>query len=85
MLPRTWRQLDAFYADHRDQLGAALGAGDSHFGKHDLGRVLTVFPGKTAADLRRAIEERTTSPRTGVGLAVRHRRCACASPSSTDR
>jgi hypothetical protein len=65
VLPGTWRQLDAFYAEHRDQLGAALGAGDSHFGEHDLGRVLTVFPGRTAADLRRAIEERTTSPLRG--------------------
>jgi len=65
VLPGTWKQLDAFYADHREQLGAALGAGDSHFGEHDLGRVLTVFPGRTAADLRHAIEGRTTSPRTG--------------------
>jgi hypothetical protein len=64
VLPGTWKQLDAFYADHRDQLGAALGAGDSHFGEYDLGRVLTVFPGRTATDLRRAIEERTTSPRS---------------------
>jgi hypothetical protein len=66
VLPRTWGQLDTFYAEHKEQLGAALGAGDSHFGKHDLGRVLTVFPGRTAADLRRAIAERTTSPRSGV-------------------
>jgi hypothetical protein len=65
VLPRTWGQLDAFYADHRDQLGASLGAGDSHFGEYDLGRVLTVFPGTTAADLRKAIEGRTTSPRSG--------------------
>jgi hypothetical protein len=65
VLPRTWRLLDAFYTEHREQLGAALGAGDSHFGTHDLGRVLTVFPGSTAADLRRAIEERTTSPLSG--------------------
>jgi hypothetical protein len=62
VLPRTWGLLDAFYAEHRDRLGAALGAGDSHFGAHDLGRVLTVFPGRSAADLRRAIEDRTTSP-----------------------
>jgi hypothetical protein len=65
VLPRTWKLLDAFYADNREQLGAALGAGDSHFGAHDLGRVLTVFPGTTAVDLRRAIEERTTSPLSG--------------------
>lgn len=65
VLPRTWRLLDTFYADHRDRLGAALGAGDSHFGEHDLGRVLTVFPGNSAADLRRAIEGQTTTPITG--------------------
>jgi hypothetical protein len=65
VLPGTWKQLDVFYAGHRERLGAALGAGDSHFGEYDLGRVLTVFPGRTAADLRRAIEERTTSPRSG--------------------
>jgi hypothetical protein len=66
VLPRTWRLLDSFYSEHRDRLGAALGAGDSHFGEHDLGRILTVFPGKGAADLRRAIEERTTSPLSGA-------------------
>ncbi|MGA7988198.1 MAG: PHP domain-containing protein [Candidatus Dormiibacterota bacterium] len=65
VLPRTWGHLDSFYAEHKEQLGAALGAGDSHFGEHDLGRVLTVFPGHTAADLRTAIEARTTSPRSG--------------------
>ncbi len=66
VLPKTWGVLDTFYAEHRDRLGAALGAGDSHFGKHDLGRVLTVFPGKGAADLRRAIADRTTSPMSGA-------------------
>jgi hypothetical protein len=65
VLPGTWKLLDAFYAEQRERLGAALGAGDSHFGAHDLGRVLTVFPGTTAPDLRRAIEERTTSALSG--------------------
>jgi hypothetical protein len=69
VLPRTWGLIDAFYAEHRERLGAALGAGDSHFGAHDLGRVLTVFPGTTAGDLRRAIEERTTSPLSGSIVA----------------
>ena len=64
--PWAWKQMDEFYAGHRDVAGAALGAGDSHFGRHDLGRVLTVFPGSTAADLRRAIEERTASPLCGA-------------------
>jgi hypothetical protein len=66
VLPRTWGRLDTFYAEHRDRLGAALGAGDSHFGEHDLGRVLTVFPGTSAADLRAAIEGQTTSPMSGT-------------------
>jgi hypothetical protein len=66
VLPGAWRQLDEFYAGHREQLGAAVGAGDSHFGQHDLGRVLTLFPGSTAADLRRAIADCTTSPLGGV-------------------
>ena len=64
--PWAWKQMDEFYAEHRDALGAAVGAGDSHFGRHDLGRVVTVFPGSTAADLRRAIAERTTSPLVGA-------------------
>lgn len=64
--PWAWKQMDEFYAEHRDALGAAIGAGDSHFGRHDLGRVVTVFPGSTAADLRRAIAERTTSPLVGA-------------------
>lgn len=64
--PWAWKHLDEFYADNREALGAAIGAGDSHFGRHDLGRVITVFPGHTAADLRRAIEARTTSPLAGA-------------------
>jgi predicted metal-dependent phosphoesterase TrpH len=65
MTPRGRDRLDDFFADHRGHL-AALGASDSHFGRHDLGRMVTVFPGRSAADLRRAIEERTTSPRSGL-------------------
>ena len=66
MTPRGWDVLDDFYARNRDGLGAALGASDSHFGRHDLGRMVTVFPGSTAAELRRAIEARRTSPMRGV-------------------
>lgn len=66
MTPRGRRRLDAFYASHRERLGAALGAGDSHFGRHDLGRVVTVFPGRTAADFRAAMLARQTSPRPGI-------------------
>ncbi|GAC1338234.1 MAG: hypothetical protein NVSMB29_03740 [Candidatus Dormibacteria bacterium] len=65
MGPGGWARLDAFYARHREGLGAALGAGDSHFGRHDLGRLVTVFPGRTGADLRRAIETCATSPLAG--------------------
>lgn len=64
--PWAWKHMDEFYAGNREALGAAIGAGDSHFGRHDLGRVLTVFPGHTAADLRRAIASRTTSPLLGA-------------------
>jgi hypothetical protein len=56
------RGLDHFYELHRDRLGAALGSSDSHFGGYDLARTVTVFPGRTAQDLRRAIETRTTRP-----------------------
>ena len=66
VLPGTWRRLDEYYADHREQLGAAVGAGDSHFGANDIGRVVTVFPGWGAAALRASLEARTTSPHTGI-------------------
>ncbi|MGA9921122.1 MAG: PHP domain-containing protein [Candidatus Dormiibacterota bacterium] len=54
--------LDQFYRLHQDRLGAALGSSDSHFGGHDLARTVTVFPGSTALDLRRAIESSSTRP-----------------------
>jgi hypothetical protein len=66
MTPRGRRRLDTFYAENRPRLGAALGAGDSHFGRHDLGRMVTYFPGRPAADFRLALESRTTSPRPGI-------------------
>jgi predicted metal-dependent phosphoesterase TrpH len=66
VLPRAWKRLDEYYAAHRDQLGAALGAGDSHFGINDIGRMVTVFEGRGARALRAAIEGRTASPRRGV-------------------
>ena len=69
MAPGGYRRLDAFYAENRERLGAALGAGDSHFGRHDLGRMVTVFPGRSAADLRAAIKARTTSPLQGISPA----------------
>lgn len=53
-----WRraQLDAFYANNRERLGAAVGASDCHFGAHDLGVVVTSYEG----DFRTAIEQRAT-------------------------
>jgi len=60
--PGTWKRLDEFCAANRERVGAMMAAGDSHFGIHDLGRLVTVYPGSGAADLRRAIEARTTSP-----------------------
>jgi PHP domain len=66
MRPGGWDALDRFYQRHREGLGAALGAGDSHFGRWDMGRMVTAFPGRSAADLRRAISARTTSPRRGA-------------------
>ena len=62
----AWRQLDRFYEEHRERIGAALGAGDCHFGAHDLGRVVSVFPGRSAVDLRQAIESRSVSPLSGA-------------------
>ena len=67
--PGTWKRLDDFCANHRERVGAMMAAGDSHFGIHDLGRLVTVYPGSGAADLRRAIEARTTSPLRGVAPA----------------
>ncbi len=66
ILPGTWKRLDEFYSTHREQLGAALGAGDSHFGAADIGRVVTVFEGSGAAGLRSSLAKRLTSPRTGI-------------------
>jgi predicted metal-dependent phosphoesterase TrpH len=56
------RSLDRFYDLHGDRLGAAIGSSDSHFGAHDLARIVTVFPGRSALDLRRAIETAATHP-----------------------
>ncbi|MDP6349678.1 MAG: PHP domain-containing protein [Chloroflexota bacterium] len=52
-------RLVEFYRDHADRLGAAVGGTDAHFG--DVGRVVTLFPGSTAADVRTALENRTTA------------------------
>ena len=70
---RRRRLLDAFYAQNRERLGAAVGSSDCHFGAHDLGVVVTRYEG----DFRTAIKERTTTParlrerRVPVGVAAR--------------
>ena len=58
--PARSRQLQRFYAANQARLGAAVGGSDCHFGIHDIGRAVTRYPGRTAADFRRAVEERTT-------------------------
>lgn len=71
------RRLAAFYEANRERLGAALGASDSHFGRHDLGRALTEFAGGGAEGFRDAVLAGATRPRPGTrtpvpaGLAVR--------------
>jgi PHP domain len=64
------KQLQDFYRDHQDQLGAAIGASDSHFGRHDLGRALTEFEGRSTEDFRRAVVNRATGPVTGQRSSI---------------
>ncbi|HUZ89330.1 MAG TPA: PHP domain-containing protein [Candidatus Acidoferrales bacterium] len=59
------RRLEAFYAQHRQRLGAAIGSSDSHFGGHDLGGALTAFEGQTVADFRAAVESGQTTAARG--------------------
>ena len=64
------RRLETFYASHVERLGARVGGSDCHFGRHDLGRVVTEFPGTTAEDFRKAVLERRTEPRIMRGSDV---------------
>ena len=70
---RRRRVLDEFYAANRDRLGAAIGASDCHFGRHDIGRVVTEYEG----DFRTAVVQCATRPqrrlrrRVPTGIAVR--------------
>jgi predicted metal-dependent phosphoesterase TrpH len=63
MRERTRERAQRFLQKHAERVGARIGATDAHFG--DLGRSLTLFPGRTAADLRAAIENRTTITAAG--------------------
>ena len=64
------RRLAEFYNANRERLGAAIGASDSHFGRHDLGQVLTEFEGEGADDFRTAVLECRTRPRRGRPASV---------------
>ena len=55
---RRRKQLRDFYAQHREQLGAAVGSSDCHFGRHDIASIVTTFDG----DFRTAIANRSTKP-----------------------
>jgi hypothetical protein len=54
--------LELFYREHRNRLGAAIGASDSHFGRHDLGCAVTGYEGRSASDFRQAVLAGTTQP-----------------------
>ena len=70
---RTRARVRRFQETHAERVGAAVGATDAHYG--DLGRALTLFPGRTAADLRVAIGARATVPARG---GLQHPRPALA-------
>ena len=56
-------RLSAFLDDHGDGVGAQVGASDAHFG--DLAKAVTLFRGRSAVELRSALEERATVPAVG--------------------
>lgn len=56
-------RLAAFLQNHGEGVGARIGASDAHFG--DLAKAVTLFEGRSAADLRRAMESRSTTPAVG--------------------
>ena len=68
--PGRLRRLRAFYEEHEERLGAAVGSSDSHFGRHDLGRALTDFEGTTAEDFRQGVHERTVRPVPGRKVSI---------------
>jgi hypothetical protein len=59
------KRLEAFYAQHKERLGAAVGGSDCHFGRHDIGVAVTRYEG----DFRRAVESAATRPDVGRGRA----------------
>src|SRR5438132_12089199 len=72
---RRRRALDEFYAKNREQLGAAIGGSDCHFGAHDIASAVTRYEG----DFRSAIKTKMTNPermrqagKPTTGIALRH-------------
>jgi hypothetical protein len=55
------RALDSFYSHNKERLGAAIGGSDCHFGRRDIGQVLTAYEG----DFKTAVQLRTTRPQAG--------------------
>ena len=71
---RRRRQLDRFFEQNRERLGAAVGGSDCHFGGHDIGSAVTRFDGdfKTAIQLRATVAERLRhGAHAPAGLALR--------------
>ena len=69
MRERVRERVRAFRDEHARQVGAPIGDSDAHFG--DLGRAVTLFAGRTAHNLRRAIEQGTT---VAIRGSLRHPR-----------
>lgn len=74
MSEQTRLKARRFQEAHAHRVGASVGATDAHFG--DVGRALTLFPGRTSVDLRAAMVARTT---VAVCGGLQH-----PSPSLTD-
>ncbi len=53
------KQLEAFYKENSERLGAAVGGSDCHFGLHDIAQAVTEFD----TDFRTAVEKKATRPR----------------------
>jgi predicted metal-dependent phosphoesterase TrpH len=70
MTERRRRLLREFYAANQERLGAAIGASDCHFGRHDMGGALTEFEGTSADDFRAAVRDRRTCPIRGEAPGV---------------
>ena len=56
-------RFQRFMQDEHDRIGAVVGSSDAHFG--DLAQAVSLFEGRTAADLRRAIATQAVTPAIG--------------------